>query len=260
MNYKLTSSQMNFCENIFLASNENMWNLGGYILFKKDCNYEKLNEALNKLIENHEFIRMIIKKSENGLVSHIENYRKTNQSFHRFKNIDELKKYAFEYLTPLNLEDNLFNLSIFQLGDKFGYFSNIHHSVLDGYSMGVMADFIVQYLDDASVIKRHQSYQEYIDTYEKYKKSKRYIADKKFWLKQFSSNPRCSIFEAKKTSFNYASDEVDFRLSSELFDKIKAYCHNNKISVQSFFNTVYSVHHGNEGQDILLLFAVRLGI
>ncbi len=242
MNYKLTSSQMNFSGNMVLLSNENMWNLGGYILFKKDCNYERLNEALNKLIESHEFVRLIIKESENGLVSYVKNYRKTNHPFHRFKNIEELKKFAFEYLTPLNLEDNLFNLSVFQLGDKFGYLSNIHHSVLDGYSMGVMADFIVQYLNDASVIKKHQSYQEYIDTYEKYKKSKRYITDKNFWLKQFSLNPQCSIFEEKKASFDYESDEANFRVPYELFNKIRSFCQKNNISIQSYFNTVYSIY------------------
>ena len=160
-----------------------------------------------------------------------------------FENKEHLFKEASLLVNkPIDIKHNLFSCIIFQTDEGSGYIINAHHLILDGLSGQIMCDFLNTVINKGSYSKKTEDYQTHILNETTYVSSKRYKKDRNFWLQQFSSNPQCSIFEEKKTSFDYESDEVNFRIGTDLFDNIKSFCNNNNISVQSFFNTVYSVY------------------
>ena len=239
MYYNLSSSQYNFYP---VNIEDNLWNQSGIILFKGFYAYEQMNSSLNSIISADDFFRCRFKEVSDKPVTYIDEFSPTDFPYFNFESEEALYEIVAEYKNH-SLADRLFEAFVFNLHGNSGFFANFHHLIIDGYSMTVMAEHLNICLNGETVDSNAvSSYQEYVDVCEKYKNSKRYTTDRTFWSKQFSLNPNCSIFEEKKTSFDYASDEVNFRIGTNLFDNIKSFCDNNNMSVQSFFNTVYSVY------------------
>lgn len=251
MYYNLSSSQYNFYP---VNIEDNLWNQSGIILFKGFYAYEQMNSSLNSIISADDFFRCRFKEVSDKPVTYIDEFSPTDFPYFNFESEEALYEIVAEYKNH-SLADRLFEAFVFNLHGNSGFFANFHHLIIDGYSMTVMAEHLNICLNGGTVDSNAvSSYQEYVDVCEKYKNSKRYTTDRTFWSKQFSLNPNCSIFEEKKTSFDYASDEVNFRVAPELYNKIKTYCYNNEISVQSFFNTVYSVYiYKTTGSDFFTL-------
>ena len=130
-----------------------------------------------------------------------------------------------------------------------------HHVSSDGFSAYLALEYINNYLEknEKNDVPR-LSYQEYVFKEVTYKDTKRYMADKKFWNKQFLLNPICSVFSEESYSVNYEAKEVNCSFSLSLYNKIFDFCKTNKISTQSFFNTVYSLYiHKIKGLDLFTI-------
>lgn len=241
--YELSSSQWNFYIEDF-SSETTLWNQGGAVIFNKKYSYLQLNDALNELIEKHDSTRLRIKEINHRPYVCAETFQPIKSPCYSFHTIEELRNFVSDYLnSPIDIHTNMFNVAIFETPEHTGFFANIHHLIIDGMSMIVMAEHINKYLKKSSEITRKiQSYEEIISKDKIYKNSKRYTTDKTFWLTQFSSFPVCSIFERKKTSLDYLSDEVNFTISTYLFEKIKTFCRTKDISIQTYFNTVYATY------------------
>ena len=236
MIFEVTSSQKNFLIN----STPNLWNHGLICWLHKRYTYDELNNTFNSFVEKFDSIRLA---TNSNLYTSVVPFEKVNYPFMSFDNKGQLLKAANLLINkPIYFEHGLFRCIIFQTDEGSGYIVNAHHLILDGFSGQIMCDFLNTVLNTNIYLKPIEEYQHHVQNEEKYIKSKRYQKDKKFWSQQFSDNPQCSIFEEKKTSFDYESDEVSFRLDTNLFNRIKAFCDNNNVSVQSYFNTVYSVY------------------
>lgn len=236
LNLGFTSSQKNFLIN----STKNLWNHSLICWFYKRYSYEQLNDSFNCFIEKFDSIRIL---SNSNSSTTVMPFKRVNYPFMSFENKEHLFKEASLLVNkPIDIKHSLFSCIIFQTEEGSGYIINAHHLILDGLSGQIMCDFLNTVINNGSYSKKTEDYQTHILNETTYVSSKRYKKDRNFWLQQFSSNPQCSIFEEKKTSFDYESDEVNFRIGTDLFDNIISFCNNNNISVQSFFNTVYSVY------------------
>ncbi len=249
MEFHITSSQKNF----LISSVGNLWNHGLICFFNKVYDYKQMNDTFNSFIEKFESTRLRLSDSPD--FSEIATPQKSKYPFIKFENKKQVFNAAKDLINnPFDLKGELFRCYIFETDKESGYIVLAHHLILDGYSGRIMLNYLYDNLNYKDFIGSTEPYRQYIQNEKNYKSSKRYNTDQRFWSKQFSLNPNCSIFEEKKTSFDYASDEVNFRVAPELFDKIKTYCHNNEISVQSFFNTVYSVYiYRTSGTDFFTL-------
>ncbi len=243
MDYKLTNSQQNFygTNSEYYSA---FWNHGGIDLFNKVYTYDELNTAFNKLIKNFESLRMCFKNDETDYSLFLKKYEFKNYPFVCFETEEELMEVSSNLTnSSLNLYDELITCIIFNTPTKSGYIFCVHHIIIDGFSTQVMGKYLNNCLKNNLYTSENiQSYEEYISNEETYINSKRYQKDRIFWSQQFYDNPQCSIFEEKKNSFDYASYEVNYGICPELFNKIRAFCENNYISVQNYFNTVYSTY------------------
>ena len=237
MSYKLSSSQKTFIHNIFNP----MWNQGVIYFFENRYNYKQLNEAINSLVKMFDALRLC-SSGGNSLFS--ANYTSREYPLYSFINMEELNSFAKDFINkPFFKNELLTRFVIFEVQEQVGIISCAHHLSIDGFSGALAIKYINDYLkgSNADNVLR-QSYTEFIEKEEKYKLTKRYIADKKFWSKQFDSSPDCSLYESKHISVDYASDEFNFILDKSLFYEIKRFCNSKEISVQAFFNTVYSIY------------------
>ncbi len=242
MFYNLTSSQQNFSvENSIV---DNMWNQGVVFVADRKYSYEALNDAFNKFVSAYDVLKLHLTFKDNKRFLESDAFTKKDYPFVSAESREDVVKKAKETVNEkIDCENTLFKCVIFNTPFESGYIICAHHIIIDGFSTQVMGRYLSNVLKNSQYTPENtQSYEEYIQNEESYINSKRYLKDRKFWLQQFSSGPQCSIFKDRKTSLDYESDEVNFRISAELLGKIKALCSSNNISVQSYFNAVYSAY------------------
>lgn len=242
MQFKLTSSQMNFYNKNFTLDSQ-IWNQGVMETFPKVYSYEEINNAYNKLVETHDSLRVKLVETKDGVVADVREHEFINYRFWQVETEEELMKKAQDFLNePIDRYGLLVNCAVFNTPTTSGFMINAHHIVVDGYSVIVMAEHMNELLKDINFEPTIQKYSNYVEVEEKHKQSRRYDKAKDFWLKEFSNNPDCEIFTAKGNILDFYSDEVNAVISEDLFDKVNNFCQKNEISVTSFFNTIYALY------------------
>ena len=246
MSFKLTSSQMNFyTKNATIDGS--VWSQGVMELFPCVYTYKQLNDAYNRLVQANDSLRVVLKETDDGTVAVVEDFEYTEFSFFTADSDDDLMEKAQEFLNkPIDVYGRLVDCAVFQTPTNSGIMIRAHHIVVDGYSAFVMSEHVNKYIRNPDCTSpENQSYSDYIEKEEKHKLSKRFIADKDFWNKEFSSSPDCVLFSTKGNPLDFSSEELNISISPLLFEKIKNLCKENDISPATFFNTIYSVYIAN---------------
>ena len=237
MSYELSSMQKTFVNNIFNP----MWNHGVIYFFKKHYSFKQLNDAINSLAKTFDALRVC---SNGGDNLYFVNHVSYEYPFYSFESKEELFSFAKEFINkPFCKNELLAKFVVFEVQKQVGIISCVHHLSIDGYSGALAIEYINNYLKGLNVDDvQRQSYTEFIEKEKEYKRSKRCASDKKFWSEQFDLSPDCSLYDSKKVTLDYASDELNFELDANIFNAIKDFCELNEVSVQTFFNTIYSVY------------------
>ena len=239
MEYNLTSSQKVFYTKNF---DDSIWTQGVIQVFPHVYSYKELNDAFNKLVKNNESLLVRIKENEDSPVMYLDEFQYTEYPYIQFKSEDDVVP-AFKNIlnTPTNIFKKPVTCVVFSTPVSSGIMVNSHHIVVDGYSAFVMAKRINSYLNNSDVSdSSYESYDEYIDKEAKYKNSKRYLSDRKFWLEQFETKPLTQIIPSAGKMFNYEASEDNIIIPSKLFKRIKSACDIHGISAGTFLNTVYA--------------------
>lgn len=219
-----------------------LWNQGVMQIFPKQYSYKQLNDAYNKLVKANDSLRITMKRTQSGIVMQLNEYEYTEYPFWSLLSEKELNEVSRNFLNePIDVYGRLVKCAVFQTPYSSGIMISGHHAVVDGYSAFVMAEHINNYLQDAEFIpEAYQHYMEYVEAEERHKSTKRYLNDCKFWKEKFSLKPTCTLFEQRNAVPDFASSEVNYTITNSFFDKVKAFCEVNSISVQTYFNTVYA--------------------
>ena len=242
MKFKLTSSQMNFYNKKFTLDSQ-IWNQGVMQIFPEVYSYEQINNAYNKLVEAHDSLRVKLVETDDGVVADVREHEHINYRFWQVETEAELMSKAQDFLNePIDRYGLLVNCAVFQMPTKSGFMISAHHIVVDGFSAFVMAEHVNGFLKDESFAPVIQKYPDYVEAEEKFRQSRRYEKSKQYWLKQFSSNPKCNIFPAPENIIDFSSAELNKAIPSELFEKIKAFCDENDITPAAFFNTAIATY------------------
>lgn len=243
MLFELTPSQRSF----YTGESEidtYLWNQGVMQVFPCKYSYEELNNAFNTLVKNNDSLRVKMKHVERAPVMCLECYSYRMYPRWVCSSMAELENKAKEFLnSSIDFSGDLVRCAIFETPDASGIVISGHHIVVDGYSVIVMAEHLNEYLKNPLYNPpAYQSYSEYVEGEEEYRITRRYQLGKDFWRSEFTPKPVCSLFSDSISAIDYVSSEENTLISSSLFDRIKKFCIESDISVQSFFNTVYSVY------------------
>ncbi len=242
MEYKLTSSQLNFyTQNTTLDSV--LWNQVVVETFPKVYSQKELNDAYNMLVKNNDSMRLRFKKADGDIVAYVDDFHYTERPFLQLLSDDDVKAAANTFInSPTDFfGGELTRGLLFQTPEKSGVMICAHHIVVDGFSAFVSCKHINMYIKGMTP-PEGQSYSNYIEKENKYKHSKRFNASKEFWLEQFSENPACNYISSEITSYDYNSDEFNGDIPLDLFNKARVFCEKNEISIPSLFNTVFAAY------------------
>lgn len=242
MKFKLTSSQMNFYNKKFTLDSQ-IWNQGVMQIFPEVYSYEQINNAYNKLVEAHDSLRVKLVETDDGVVADVREHEYINYRFWQVETEKELMNKAQDFLNePIDRYGLLVNCAVFQTPTTSGFMISAHHIVVDGFSAFVMAEHVNSFLKNENFVPVIQKYADYVEAEEKFKQSRRYGKSKEYWIKQFSSNPKCNIFPAPENIIDFSSSELNKTIPYDLFDRINAFCNENDITPAAFFNTAIATY------------------
>ena len=160
-----------------------------------------------------------------------------------------------EYLTwveqeqkrPIDIFGKLYKLAIVEVDGKIGAYCAIHHIIADATSFVLINNYLTRYLSGERDILMYQ-YDEYLETEETYKTSKRYEKDKKYWLKEYN-NYEVNLYSPSAITDNRVARK-QLTLDKELMSKIKSFCEENDITEYVFFLAILGIYyHRISGKD-----------
>ena len=249
VNYELTNPQ------------KSIWNMEEFFkgttinnICAPDIIYERIDEnvlkqALNNIVKKNDSFRIQI-TLENGIpMQHIEDYKPFDIDVIHIKDESEIKKLEEEGINyKFNIiNSSLYHFKIFILENGFGGFVlTVNHLIADSWSMGLVArNAIEEYhaiLRNEDLPENNNSYIDYINSEKEYKESKKYEVDKEYWEKTFETIPEQATIPGsikKYNNFSCRGSREIFWLDTEIVQKMKNFCTNNKISVFNFLMSVY---------------------
>ncbi len=252
--YPLTQAQQRIWYTEMLNPNTASCLLSGTIKFTVPINLYLLQHVIETVIKRHTAfrIKLMTEREETkqyigpltyNTIVHVEipeeNYEQYVDSWLDIHNREPLKLY----------DSDLYQFIIFKIKDKcFGYNIKIHHIISDGISL---ANLVNEITKTYTVIKEGQfppssnagSYIDYIFTEKNYEQSERYQKDKAFWLEQFQTLPVLTELKPHNSLLTSTKGERKyFDIDAELYQRIKLFSDQYKISMFTFFLSAFYVY------------------
>lgn len=261
--YKFTNSQKNILDTELFFDKTTINNIGGYVFFEEQLNFDCLEQAINIFVKKNDAFRLKV-KSENGeLYQYLDDYSFFKINIAQLNNKDEVEQFNQNCLArPFTLLDSdLFYFTLFKLPNGFGGFNvTSHHLISDAWSMSLLVSEIMDLysklitktpIDDSN----YPSYIDYIKSNEDYMNSPRFIKDASFWNSLFDQEPEITPISTKnKNNLSTISKRLSFKLSGDLLSKINNFCKSKNCSVYTFFMAIYSIYLAkiNNTQDSII--------
>ena len=246
---ELSSQQKNIWNSEMFYSKTNINNIGGYLLINQNINISLLEKSANIYIKTNEALRLHFDLKNGEPVQFITDYSPFKLKKVTLKSLNDLYKLTTELVSkPFEvINSNLYNFTLFTLPDgKGGIIPVFHHLIGDAWSMSL---FITRFINIYSeLLKGNNSfedtpkYSDYIISCNEYKKSDRYLKDKKYWENTFDVSPELTYISRKKDVNNSCSRRMVCSFDDSLYDKILNYCKTNKCSIYTFFMAIFSIY------------------
>ena len=259
---QLSAPQKNVLETDLYFKNTSIQNIGGYMIFEKKIDYEILNKAYNRLLENADSLRIVITNKDKEVTQEFKEYK--HEVLENAGVIDNIDKKCEEWMTaPFNIYDKLYAFRYFEYDGKSGLSIILHHLISDAWSMALVVSKMVEYyngfLNNDTVESNLPSYSLFLNKEQEYFESDKFIKDKEFWDKKFEEKPSFVSFAKSTTSKDPTGKRKKFIIEESFRKEIEEYCNNNKISVAVFFEAILSVYGARiNNQDEITLCSMGL--
>ncbi len=243
---RLSSSQMNIWNLKQSISNSYIANIGGTIILNGyDFDYNGWTEILNILIRNNDALRIKLVEENNEVLQFVQEFNKQNFETFDFSNMsgNEIEQTCQKWMQSEISGDLLVDFKVLKLGDKkSGIFMKASHLVCDAYSIGLMAQQVLNNYVNLSngqpiVDEEKPSYKLFLDRETEYIGSEKYFKDKVYFDELFSTQPNSISIAPKQTDKSEASRYTKI-LDNEMTIKIKNFCTEHRISEAVFFETM----------------------
>ncbi len=247
--FDLTSPQQNIWNLQRFYEGTGISNICGSIFLEKKCDHILLNQAINKLIEEQDGMRLRFCEKEGKSVQYIYEYEAEQFVSKAFESRDEFEKYANEYAKePFQLMDSqMYRFVIFDLEDQSGILLCANHLICDAWAISIIADTICEKYDELESgiysEKKNYSYQSFIGSEHKYLQSVRYEKDREYWEKEYLEKPElCPIKPNCTKVLSPTANRYTTQISGEFSRAIDRFYEDYHISQAVLFETAIAVY------------------
>ncbi len=207
---------------------------------------QQIETAWNEVVQKEQGLRMRLAVQNEMPKLYEEPYHYEKLAVWDLTNQD--KKGLYDYFkekasqTIPFIEAPLFALSYFQGKTDQGIFLASHHLIMDGYSIRLIFEKILDALNGISLPDHSQSFVKCLIEEEKSLHSPRYEQDCQYWKEQFKNwnglaklNPDASVGPA-------VGKRLEERLSKETAHKLLTFCKEKRISPACLFETTLALY------------------
>lgn len=220
----------------------------GNFKINEKVDFEKLNNSINHFIEKNDSIRTKF-CYENGVIKqYFAKYEYTEFPIVDVNSDDEVSKIQKEMNEKFfeMVESYMFDIKMYRFPDGHGgVLLKVHHTIADGWSIGLAAYEVVNQYAGKFVYPITGSFGDYLNHRNTYEKSFRLSLDKKYWEDLFSLGiPKAVTIPPSKQfneKFSWNAKKFNYDLDEELINSIRKYCKENKITATNFFITCYTI-------------------
>ena len=252
--YNLTTPQkaIYHTENYYSGTNIN--NICGIFTIEKEVNFDILNKSIQTFVKKTDIFNTKFTAKGDSIMQYIAEYNPKDFELISVSSTEELVQLSQKIAnTPFTFLDSfLFDFKLFKLPNNYGGFIiKCHHIISDSWSLGNMANKIVNYYslflnNNSSELEntKNDSYIDYITSENEYKNSSKYKKDKDYWNTLFETIPEVATLPSQTTnsSSSISANRKLFSIDSNLMKKISNYATTNKISLFNFFVALYSIY------------------
>ncbi len=233
------------------------YNLPTAIKIIGNLNCDKLESALNKIINRHEALRTAFKLTENGVRQKIIEVPYQNLEIVELIDFsdDHLEKVTDLFVKPFNLScPPLFRQKLYLVGEnQYVLLLDMHHIIVDGTSIGIIISELEKLYNNESLTPLKIQYKDFAIWHNKQMKSSQMEEHRKYWLQEFQGNlPILNLPQDYKRPMlkTFVGDTFMFRISPEITKKLDTlYSHNNCtlfMKLMSVFGVLLTKHSGQD--------------
>ncbi|MGI6168579.1 MAG: amino acid adenylation domain-containing protein [Christensenellales bacterium] len=254
VSYALTHPQQRVWYTEKLHPGTGMWNNAGTLKIKGTLETDLLEQAVNRLLQDSDSIRIRMMLSGDEPRQYVEPYAYTSIERLDFtqKGVQELYEWdSIQTQEPMPLLNSpLYYFAIFKLGEnEGGIYAKFHHVISDALSIVGFSNRLMEIYQ--SLLKGTEvppepnirSYIDYIREEEEYFQSKRFAYDAHYWNRRFSELPEPTVIKQKKSNyFSTKARRKAFVIPPALSASIRQYCEDSKISAFSLFLSALAIY------------------
>lgn len=240
--FELTTPQKNIWNLQRFYEGTSIANNCGAIFFERKCDHKLLNQAINKLIELQEGMRLQFTETDGEAVQYIADYHTSEFPSEIFAAKAEFEEYAQKYAqTPFMLIDGpMYRFTIFDLNDVTGVLLCANHLISDAWAVSIIASTVHDYYfaleTSESINARQYTYLTIVEAEQKYLNSPRYEKDKAYWAEQYPNSPEiCSIKPNSAPVAHTTAKRFTTSISEKLSDEINHFYSDYGISQAVLF-------------------------
>ncbi|BCE07341.1 non-ribosomal peptide synthetase [Bacillus paralicheniformis] len=205
-----------------------------FMLFRKDGYDENfVRTAFNKILEQHDALRMIYEEKDGDIIQYNRGYRENlfDLDVYDVRGLDNQAEKVFELATGIQKKSSirkgkLVHLGIFRADEGDHLLIAIHHLVVDGVSWRILfEDFETLYLQalkgkPLDIGYKTDSYQEFARQLKKYAQSRRLLKEREYWQKALEADaPFIPAEKLERDTFEHSAT-LCIRISPDVTAKL----------------------------------------
>lgn len=239
----LTAPQKNMYDTHNFFENTAISNVGGCVFFKEEIDVETIKNAINKLLETSDGMRIRLVQEDGNVYQVISDYAVENIDVLNFSQNNYQIELEKDMSIPFDLNDKLYSFKVICVDGKFGVYMKLHHIISDAWSAALIASKLSEYcLEGTEKVDENLSYVNFIKNEEDYANSKKYIKDKEYWASKYDVKPSLvTMSPGKSSDFDVAAFRKSFDIPTDVSTDILNYCESNGLSLAVLFEAVVSL-------------------
>ncbi|MEB3130340.1 bacitracin non-ribosomal peptide synthetase BacA [Bacillus paralicheniformis] len=205
-----------------------------FMLFRKDGYDENIvRTAFNKILEQHDALRMIYEEKDGDIIQYNRGYRENlfDLDVYDVRGFDSQAEKVFELATGIQKKSSirkgkLVHLGIFRADEGDHLLIAIHHLVVDGVSWRILfEDFETLYLqalkgEPLDIGYKTDSYQEFARQLKKYAQSRRLLKEREYWQKALEADvPFIPAEKLERDTFEHSAT-LSIRIGPDVTAKL----------------------------------------
>lgn len=172
-------------------------------LFPLEGNYmpSLLRQAIEALVKHHEILRTVFRENGSGEVRQVilpSSDVPVNIDCHDLRDSADAQAFIDQYMRddasrPFDLSAGpLFRMALFELGDGYRFYYNLHHTICDAWSLDVLARDLQKFYQACaegasdSIEPLPLQYKDFTYWQKKYLQSPQAAIDREFWTSRFA--------------------------------------------------------------------------